>query len=124
MTRLRELLQLDGGHVGNRDAVVMAELDHRIAVRVRGDERRQLLRRLDIGEVIELDRVVLGIEVDDGVKADVAVSKTTTVTMVGTVRPGIEKLKVNGPLLLPFGWITCGTSMSGNVELPELGVVG
>ena len=67
VARLRELLQLRGGHAGNRDAVIMPEGDHCVAVRVGGDQRLQLLHGLRVGKVVKLDGVVLGIEVDDGV---------------------------------------------------------
>ena len=53
----------------------------------------------------------------------VVVAMTTSVMTVGVVSPGIEILKVNGPGLPSGGWNTCGTSMSGNVGLPEFGVV-
>jgi len=67
---LQVRLQVVRGHAGDRDAVVVAELDHRVAVNIGGDQRRQLLNVLDIGEVVELDSVGLRIKVDDGVGAD------------------------------------------------------
>jgi hypothetical protein len=70
VARLRELLHLDGGHIGNRDAVVIAESDHGVAMRIAGDQRFELLHALRIGEVVELNRVVRRIEVYDGVGAD------------------------------------------------------
>lgn len=70
VARLQYLLQLGGGHANNRNAVVMTEFDHRVAMRVGGDERLQLLRGLGVSKVIELDRVVVRIKVDDGVGTD------------------------------------------------------
>ena len=63
---LDDVLQFGGGHAGDRDAVVVAEIDHRIAMRVGRDERQQFLNVLRIGEMIELDCVMLRIEIDDG----------------------------------------------------------
>jgi hypothetical protein len=67
---LYELLQFGGGGAGQRDAVVVTERDHRVAMRVSGDERLQFLHSLCVGEMIEFDRVVLWIEVDDSVGTD------------------------------------------------------
>jgi hypothetical protein len=68
---LDDLLDLRRGHAGERDAVVVAEIDHRVAMHVGGDELLQFLHGLRVGEVVELDRVGLRIEVDDGVGADI-----------------------------------------------------
>ena len=67
---LDDVLQLRLGDVGQRDRVVVAEIDHRVAVRVGGDQRLQFLRGLHIGEVIELEHILLRVEIDDGVGAD------------------------------------------------------
>ena len=70
---LQMLLQIIRRHARERDAVIMPKLDHGVAMRVADDRRRQLLHRLHVGEVIELDRVLLRVEVDDGVGADAGV---------------------------------------------------
>src|SRR5262249_61702530 len=64
--RLNQLVQLGWGHAVDRNAVVVAEFDHRVAVRVGGDGRLQLLHGLGVSEVVELDRVLVRLEVDDG----------------------------------------------------------
>lgn len=51
-------------------AVAVAEIDYRVSLRVRGDERRQLLRVLHVGEVLQLGRIGVRIEVGEGVGAD------------------------------------------------------
>ena len=66
---LQILLQEGGAHAGNGDAVAVTELEHRVAMDVGGDRRRQLLHVLNVGEVVELDRVVLRIEVVDRLRA-------------------------------------------------------
>ena len=53
-----------------RDAVVVAVFDDRVAVGVGRDERGQLLDILQVGEVFKLDRIGLRIEVDDRVGAN------------------------------------------------------
>ena len=50
-------LQVARRHAGDGDAVAVSELDHRVAMRVGCDQRRQLLDGLNVGEVVELDRV-------------------------------------------------------------------
>ena len=67
---LYDLLQLWRGHASERDAVVMAEINHRIAMHIRGDERLQFLSGLYVGEVVEFERVLTQIEIGDGVGAD------------------------------------------------------
>src|ERR1700722_20583885 len=64
------LLHLRGGHPRQYDAVVVAEIDQRIAMRIGGDERLQFLDGLHIGKVVELDRILLRIEVRNGVGTD------------------------------------------------------
>ena len=59
--RLQEALR----HAGQRDAVVVAEFDDRVAMRVGADQRRQLLDVLNVGEVVELDGIGLPVEVGD-----------------------------------------------------------
>ena len=49
---LRQLLQLRGGHAGDRDAIVMAELDHSVAVHVAGDKGFKFSQGLRIPEVV------------------------------------------------------------------------
>src|SRR5262249_5025761 len=66
---LHVLLQERRAHARDGDAVAMAELQHRIAVRVRGDQLRQLFSVLDVGEVVEFERVLLRIEVVDRLRA-------------------------------------------------------
>ena len=54
---LQMRLQLRGGHPGDGNAIVVAELDHSIAVSVAGNVGCQLLQVLHVGEMIELDRI-------------------------------------------------------------------
>jgi hypothetical protein len=49
---------------------MMAEVDHRIALRVCGDARFELLQRFRIRKVIEFNGIALRFKVDDGVGAD------------------------------------------------------
>ena len=65
-----DLLQLRVGDASQRDTVIVAEINHRVAMRVGGDERLQFLNGLHIGEVIERERILLHIEIGDGVGAD------------------------------------------------------
>ena len=76
---LDDLLDLRLGHAGERDAVVVAEIDHRVAMHVGGDELLQFLDGLRAGQVIELDRVGLRIEVDDCVGANAWLEKEVVV---------------------------------------------
>ena len=62
-------LQLRRVHARQRNAVAVAEIDHGVARQVGGDERRQVLERLCVGEVVDLVRVV-SVEIIDGVGAD------------------------------------------------------
>ncbi len=66
----QDLLQLARGHAGQRDAVVMAEIDHCIAMRIGGDQRLQFLDCLRVGEVIKFNRVMLRIKVRNCVGAN------------------------------------------------------
>ena len=43
----------------------MAEVNHRVAMRIVGNQRRQLLLRLSVSEAIKLDGIILRIEVCD-----------------------------------------------------------
>jgi hypothetical protein len=74
---LQVRLQIARGRARDGGApVVMAGLYHRTAVRVTGDRRRQFLRILDVGDMLELDRVVLRVEVSD------CLPKSSTLTSV------------------------------------------
>jgi hypothetical protein len=73
-------LLLSRGYSYQRDAAVMAEIDQRITMCVRGDERLQFLDGLRVGEVVELDRVILRIEVDDRVGANSRLEHEIVVT--------------------------------------------
>ena len=44
---------------------MMTQINHRVAVHIRGDQRLQFFNGLRIGEVVELNRVLLRIEVAD-----------------------------------------------------------
>ena len=55
-------LQVGLCDAGDRDAVVVPEFDHCVAVRIGGDERFQLLHRLHVGEVVEFDNVFCGLK--------------------------------------------------------------
>ena len=79
VTGLNDLLQFRGGCAGQCYAVVVAERDDRVAMRVRGHERLQFLYGLHVGELIEFDRVVLRIEVDDRVGADPRLEDETVI---------------------------------------------
>ena len=62
------VVELLGVHARDGDAVVIAEVDHLIAMRVGGGCRLKLRHRRDVGEVREIDGVAARrIEVDDGV---------------------------------------------------------
>ena len=63
-------LQVALRHAGQRNAVVMAKFDDRVAMRVGADQRRQLLDVLNVGKVVELERVGPRIEVADRLGAD------------------------------------------------------
>ncbi len=52
-------LQVAHGHAGDGDAVTVAQLDYCIAMRIVGEQRRQLLHVLNVGEVVKLDGVGL-----------------------------------------------------------------
>jgi hypothetical protein len=67
---LQVRLKIVGRHPGDGDAIVVSEFDHGVAVRIGGDQRRQLLNGLNVGEVIELDCIGLWIQVEDCVGAD------------------------------------------------------
>ena len=58
-------LQVALCYARDSDAVTVAELDGCIAVGVARDERRQLLDRFDIGEMVKFDRIAVRIEVRD-----------------------------------------------------------
>ena len=70
MTSLDDLLQLALGHPCQCDAVMVSEIDHRVAVCVGRDQRLQLLDSLGVGKVVKLERVLLGVKVGDRVSAD------------------------------------------------------
>jgi hypothetical protein len=57
-----EMLRL---HTGDRHAVV-THFDHRVAVVIGGDELRQSPHCLRVREMVELDRMLPGIKVADG----------------------------------------------------------
>ena len=63
-------LQVALRHAGERDAVVVAEFDDRIAMRVCTDQCRQLLNILNVGEMVELDGSRLRVGASDRVRAD------------------------------------------------------
>jgi len=63
---LQVRLEVTGVHAGYGDAVAVAEFDHRVAVRVCGNQRRELLKVLNAGEVIEIDGVGFRVEVKNG----------------------------------------------------------
>ena len=63
-------LQVALRHTGQRDAVVVAEFDDRVAMRVGADQCRRLLDILKVGEVVELDGIDPRVEVRDRVRAD------------------------------------------------------
>ena len=62
---LQIMLQVGRAHARNGDTVAVAELKHRVAMHVRSNRGRQFLHIMNIGELIELYRVVLWIEVVD-----------------------------------------------------------
>ena len=70
VSRLNSMLQFWGGRARQGNGVVMAEIDQRVAMHISGDKRLQFLDGLRVGEVIELNRVLLWIEIDDGLRAD------------------------------------------------------
>jgi hypothetical protein len=63
------LLQEGRIQTRNGDAVAVTQLEHCVAVHVGSDRRRQLLHVMNVGEVIELNCVVLWIEVVDRLRA-------------------------------------------------------
>ncbi len=52
--------QLRLGDAGQRDAVVVAEIDHRVAMRVGRDQRLQFLHSLRVGEMVEFKESCCG----------------------------------------------------------------
>jgi hypothetical protein len=63
------LLQFARRHARQGDAIAVAEINHRIAMHVAGNERLQLLHRLCACKVIKLDGVLLRIEINNTVGA-------------------------------------------------------
>ncbi len=59
-------LQVVRAHAGQRDAVLVTEFDHRVAMRIGGDQRPQLLHVWNVDKMVELDGVSLRIKVGDG----------------------------------------------------------
>ena len=98
---LQVLLQEGRAHARNGDAVAVAELEHRVAVHIRGDRRRQFLHVLNVGEVVELDRVVLRIEVVDRLRAFAGWN-----TKVSLPAPPIETEGLDGELVAGGSKIT------------------
>ena len=66
---LQILLKEGRAYARNGDAVAVTELKHRVVVRIGRDRRGQFLHIMNVGEVAELDRVVLRIEVVDRLRA-------------------------------------------------------
>ena len=58
---LQILLKEGRAYARNGDAVAVTELKHRVVVRIGRDRRGQFLHIMNVGEVAELDRVVLRI---------------------------------------------------------------
>jgi hypothetical protein len=67
---LNDLLQLLGRHSVESNTIVVTKIDGGIPVRVGCDERLQLLDRLRVAEVIELNRVLLRVEIAHALSAD------------------------------------------------------
>ena len=66
---LQILLQEGRTHARNGDTVAVTELEHRVAMHVGSNRGRQFLHIMNVGELVELDRVVLWIEVVDRLRA-------------------------------------------------------
>ena len=66
---LQILLQEGRAHARNGDTVAVTELKHRAAMHVGGDRGRQFLHVVKVGEVVELDRFVLRIEIGDRLRS-------------------------------------------------------
>ena len=62
-------LQLLRRPAHDREAIAVAELDHRVAVGVRRNQRHRLFHRLRVREVVELDGVMQRVEVLNGLYA-------------------------------------------------------
>jgi hypothetical protein len=73
-----ELLRV---HTGEGHTVIVAELNHRVALVIRGDQRRRLCQGLRTGEVIELDRIQPGIELADGIRDALRVLESVIATL-------------------------------------------
>ena len=66
---LQILLQEVRTYARNGDTIAVAKPNHRVAMHVRSDRGGQFLHIMNVGEFVELDRVVLGIEVADRLQA-------------------------------------------------------
>src|SRR5215471_16491225 len=66
---LQVLLEKRRARARNGDTIAVAELNHRVAMRVGSDRGSQFLHIMNVSELVELDRVVLWIEVVDRLRA-------------------------------------------------------
>ena len=66
---LQILLQEGRTHARNGNTIAVPKLEHRVAMHVGSDRGSQLLHIMNVGELVELDRVVLRIEVVDRLRA-------------------------------------------------------
>src|SRR5262245_14050246 len=66
---LQILLQEGRTHALNGDTIAVAELKHRVVMHIGSNRGSQFLHIMNVGELVELDRVVLWIEVVDRLRA-------------------------------------------------------
>jgi hypothetical protein len=66
---LQILLQESRTHARDGDTIAVVELNHCVAMHVGSDRGSQILHIMNVGEVVELDRLVLRIEIVDHLRA-------------------------------------------------------
>lgn len=76
---LQMSLQVASGRTREDNTVVVTQVYHGVAVCISGDERCELLKGLNVGEVVELHRIRLRIKVDDSIGADAGLENEAVV---------------------------------------------
>ena len=118
---LEILLQEGRAHAGNGDAVAVTELEHRVAMHVGGDRGRQFLHVVNVGELVELDRFVLRIEVVDRLRAFTWVENESVVagTADGDGRTGARGAAGGSKMIVP----PCPSDAFSKLQKSKLSIV-